>query len=226
MQNNDDYLFLDLGSGIANFKLYEEIAKCKKIKVLLSHYHLDHIIGIIYLLNICRDKEIYIWGPGKDIYGVSCHEILQKIISPPYFGRNIDDFSFLVEINDYQIGYNSFSPNFEVDIIPQIHSSPSFGMLVNNMIYYATDTIVTEETFKKASSAKLLLHECWEIENSKNEKHSSLSEIIEMTNKYQIQNVKLIHLNPNWSENDYSIAEKLIANTNIMFASDGDKYII
>lgn len=195
------------------------------ITAVLSHYHLDHIIGIIYLLNICRDKELVIYGPGEAVYGDSCAVILERLIQPPYFSRRLKDFSHKVSILDYNEGTVQVTPNYVIEFIKQNHSQPSFGMLVNNCLYYATDTSVVRDTFEKAKNAKLLLHECWDIEGG-SDKHSSLKSFLDMNQEYKLQEVKLIHLNPNWTSSDYKQATDLLQDSNISFANDGEEYEI
>lgn len=223
MENNGDFLFLDLGTGVADFALYPEIREARKLTVLLSHYHLDHLIGLIYLLNICRDKELVIYGPGKSVYGESCEDILCRLVQPPYFGRRLKDFSANVTIYDYDEGQRQVSSNYVVEFVRQQHSQPSFGMLVNGALYYATDTSVLRDTFEKARDAKLLLHECWEIGGDSG-KHSSLKALLDLSKEYCLPDIKLIHINPNWTQDDFTLAESLIRGTQIAFVNDGEEF--
>lgn len=55
-------------------------------------------------------------------------------------------------------------------------------------------------------------------------KHSSLVDIIKMFDEYRIENLKLIHINPNWREIEFEKAAKMIGKRNISFANDGDIY--
>ena len=225
IKNNDELLFLDMGTGISRFDLYEYDLADKRVNIVLSHYHLDHIIGLIYFLNICRDKDIYIWGPGKEYYGATCREILEKIISPPYFGRSIQNFSRNVTISDFRVGINNISENLCFETVLQQHSSPSFGIIVNDIFYYATDTALKDETFKRASGLQYLLHECLTLQPGiEGGKHSSLSEILKLADKYDIEHLKLIHLNPNWTSREFDTAVKMIGSRPISFAEDGDIY--
>lgn len=214
---------MDLGTGIANFYLYPEIERATKIIIILSHYHLDHIIGLIYLLNICKNKEVIIYGPGEFFYGESCEKILNRLINPPFFSRKLSEFSRKLSICDYNEETIQVSPNFRVEFILQSHSQPSFGIYVNESLYYATDTSVLENTFRKASNAKLLLHECWNIDDI-SDKHSSLNSILELSSKYKLREVKLIHINPNWSSSDFVRAMSLIENNKVSFLNDGDEF--
>ena len=225
MEKNDDFLFLDLGSGVADFALYPEIHRASKLTVLLSHYHLDHLIGLIYLLNICRDKDLVIYGPGKSVYGESCEEILCRLIQPPYFGRCLKDFSANVAIYDYDEGLYQVSPNYVVDFVKQQHSQPSFGMLINGALYYATDTSVLRKTFEKACEANLLLHECWESEKGSG-KPSSRRERMALSKEYCLPEIKLIHANPNWTPCDFDMAEALMRGSQMAFVNDGDEFEI
>ena len=54
-------LLLDAGSGVARL-LEPQIARLlpadRRLDVLLSHYHLDHVVGLSYLLGLAADRPI------------------------------------------------------------------------------------------------------------------------------------------------------------------------
>jgi ribonuclease BN (tRNA processing enzyme) len=226
LENEKNLILLDTGTGISRLNKYKQIIKNHKtINIIYSHYHLDHIIGLAYLPNWLNNHTIRIWGPGLDFYGKSCREILTAITSTPYFALPINKFSNDIEINDYNLKGFTINNEIEISICAQQHSDPSFGISIGNLLHYATDTNVIDSSFKKAQGVKMLLHECWQIDFDKKSEHSSVVEILHMAAKYNIQKIGLIHINPNWKQQDedhaYSLVEKGVG---INILSDGDEF--
>ena len=220
----DNLIFLDTGTGVSRLDDYARIFdKYSTINIIYSHYHLDHVIGLIYLPNWIRDHRVRIWGPGASFYGESCQEILSSMISSPFFSLPINKFSDDIEIHDYDV--NGFIIDDKLDILINVqkHSDPSFGITIGNYIHYATDTNVIESTFQRSEQVKYLLHECWDIQYDVKTEHSALSEILKMARKYSINNFGLIHVNPNWSKDDEAkVSLSLKEFTNARLLNDGD----
>jgi ribonuclease BN (tRNA processing enzyme) len=218
-------ILLDAGSGISNLQDHPDLLNdYKTINLILSHYHIDHIVGLSYLLNwIKEDQNLVIWAPGNELYKKSSEELISTFVGFPYFSRPIKKFSQKVSILDYTL--NGFQiEGINIKINPQQHSDPSFGIQLDNNLYYATDTNVSEKTFELSQNCELLLHECWDLLPVSRSKHSSLQELIEVSSNYKNKSIGLIHLNPNWTEQEEINANKmLINNSNIFLAYDGNK---
>ena len=101
----------------------------------------------------------------------------------------------------------------------QKHSAPSFGITLGDFLHYATDTEVLKSTFKIANNVKILLHECWEVENNKSN-HSSLDQIIKMSKKCKNTKIGLIHINPSWDKTKFKEVENILKNNNIFITKD------
>ena len=227
LKSNREILLIDAGSGLSNFSLYQEwLVDTDTIHIVLSHYHLDHVLGLIYLLNISRKHKLRILGPGQPYYMEGCEQILKNLIHPPYFSRPIGEFSDDVLFFDYHEGENSVSNEFYVRVFEQPHSDPSMGLLINNTFYYATDTILSENTFRQAvqANAKMLFHECWTLQKRENQMHTSLNDLLALAESYPTLKVGLIHLNPNWDESIFSYAEEKTTQTNCFLLKDGQEF--
>lgn len=198
MENN--LIIIDAGTGLYKLHKYANLlSKYKEVTIVLSHYHLDHIIGLSYIPRYLRDKKLSIWGPGKKYYKKSCEEILCDFTSSPYFADSIKNFAREVYLEDYD--ENGFTiGEIEVSINKQKHSDPSFGITIENDLHYATDTNILEESFTR--NCKLILHECWAKAKKDAFEHSSMEEIKEMASKYNINRIGLIHINPRYTEKE------------------------
>ncbi|MDH3628447.1 MAG: MBL fold metallo-hydrolase [Acidobacteriota bacterium] len=89
----NDYLILDCGSGLrglGNVLAAEPADRARRFHIFLSHYHFDHIEGLPLfppLYNANSTFSIY----GMDSCGRSVKEILESLVSPPYFPVTLSD---------------------------------------------------------------------------------------------------------------------------------------
>jgi len=73
-------LVLDAGSGIRD--LGRECVETKRIHILLTHLHLDHIQGLLFFTPFFQpDTEIVIWGPPAP--GRSLRDRIARYLSAP-----------------------------------------------------------------------------------------------------------------------------------------------
>jgi phosphoribosyl 1,2-cyclic phosphodiesterase len=91
---NRDTIVLDAGTGIR--RLGADIAPgAKRVDVLLTHLHMDHIQGLgffgpIYLPGI----DVHIWAPASD--EVDLGERLTRYLSPPLFPVRLRELSGVI----------------------------------------------------------------------------------------------------------------------------------
>jgi phosphoribosyl 1,2-cyclic phosphodiesterase len=120
-------LVLDGGSGM-RYSHAGELPENKRIDILLTHLHLDHIIGLGFFQPLFdRKMEVHIWGPASSAH--SLHSRLTRYLSPPLFPvliRNLPCRLTLHEIGDseFQIG------PFSIKSAYVIHPGPTVGFRI------------------------------------------------------------------------------------------------
>lgn len=73
---------LDAGTGIR--RLGESLATAGRVDVLLSHLHLDHILGLGFFAPLYDpDVEVHLWGPASVRHPL--RQRLGRYLSPPLF---------------------------------------------------------------------------------------------------------------------------------------------
>lgn len=82
----DKKIIMDAGTGILAFQ--EELEKSnqnlKELHLLLSHYHWDHVLGLLCFKPLFQ-KSTHIHFYGEEKSGESVESILKKIMMEPYF---------------------------------------------------------------------------------------------------------------------------------------------
>lgn len=197
-------VILDAGTGIARLAGPVGQAIVKRydtITLILSHYHLDHTIGLAYLPAFFKGKEVHIAGPGAPFYPEGLRAILDQMIRAPYFANPLDAFPMNVHIHDLTDGVNTLGP-LTVEVIPQRHSNPSIGVRINREACYMTDTGPTERTVSFCRDSKLLMHECFfdHHETAEDTGHTSVQDAARMAKEANAGTLMLIHQNPMYPE--------------------------
>lgn len=121
-------LILDAGSGITN--AHDRVsAETKRIDILLTHLHMDHIQGLGFFRPLFDpDIETHIWGPLSTTAGLA--KRLGRYLSPPLFPVRLRDLPHL-RLHDVPPGPVPV-PGFEVCADLVIHPGPTLGYRITH----------------------------------------------------------------------------------------------
>lgn len=190
---NDNALLLDAGTGISRLVTDPGLlAGIRRIDIVLSHFHLDHVIGLSYL-DALKDVEIEVWGPGALLYGVASHDVLRRLLSPPLLRFDLTER--IAGVRDVPGG--TFRVNkFTIQTRHQLtHTSPSLAYRVNDDLAYCTDTEYDPGNIEFARGAHLLLHEAWTVTKPVRG-HSTAAQAAEIAAAADVARLLLVHLPP------------------------------
>ncbi len=138
LEAGEHLIMLDAGTGVANLDLAAEVlARHDRLSVLLSHYHLDHVVGLMYLKRFAAGKRVDVYGPGRPVYPKTTEEYAGDLLQSALYSSGSSGFAREVRYHDY--GGRDFDVcGLPVAVRPQIHSSPSFELRVGDLVTYAT----------------------------------------------------------------------------------------
>ncbi len=152
LQTDDFDIIFDAGYGFT--KVDRFIDGRRPVYLLLSHFHLDHLIGLHTLPKSNFQQGLHILGlPGT-------REALDGLLGPPY-SVSILKHAFPVQISDLN-GQKPRLP-FGLTSLPLIHSGPCLGYRIEinqRVITYCTDTGYCENAVTLARNADLFMTEC------------------------------------------------------------------
>jgi ribonuclease BN (tRNA processing enzyme) len=195
-------IVLDCGSGA--FRL-ADLIQTDSLDILLSHAHLDHTLGLTFLLDIlyqCEQrnrpvKQVRVWGEAAKLEAVQNHLLSELIFPAPLKCQwmPIDDKPEF-DLGDCNISWR-----------PQNHPGGSVAYRIDwnspkRRLVYATDTTgdISDDHADWSSDADLLLHECyfrsvhatWATKTG----HSWTERVAEVATKSEPRKVVLTHINP------------------------------
>ena len=132
-------LVLDGGSGIARLQINNELQN-KRIDILLSHLHLDHIQGLGFFRYLFDPTlEIHIWGPASST--ATLHSRLSRYLSPPLFPVLLRDLPCKLVLHEIENSTFQIGP-FQVMSRYVIHPGPTVGYRIqgaNSSFCYLPD---------------------------------------------------------------------------------------
>ncbi len=99
IRSGDDLLIIDAGSGIRALGQVIAQEARKKIHILLSHTHWDHLLGLPFFYPVHQpNREVHIWAPIG--FEKSTKELIADILAYPYFPVAFDDIRSDLIFND------------------------------------------------------------------------------------------------------------------------------
>lgn len=222
VENKGQLFILDAGTGLSNIRKYTYILdKYDTVNLLLSHYHLDHMIGLSYIDPFIRNKRFRVYGPGRLAYPETTEYYLRAFLRPEFFSGSIDKFSHDVKVLDFP-EESFFIGDTKITVTRQKHSAPSYRITLDDRLIYATDLSFSADAWEGVS-ADVLFHECWEYKEPVHDsyRHTSLMQLKNQIPINSIGWIYLIHHNPDWGEDDFRRIREMIRGTNISLAEDG-----
>jgi ribonuclease Z len=223
----NDGVVLDAGSGL--FRL-TPLVQTDRLDILLSHAHLDHIIGLTFLLDVMYQhplKVVNVWGEQSKLHAIQEH-LFNELIFPANIAvqwKPIDaEPAFLI----------GAAENIHVDWRVQEHPGGSVAYRLRwdnprKVLIYATDTVGdrSESCRSWMSEADLLMHECyfrdeqqqWAIKTG----HCWTSRAAQIARDANVKRLLLTHINPLATDDDpVDLAKAMAEFANTRVACDGD----
>jgi ribonuclease BN (tRNA processing enzyme) len=194
-------LMLDAGTGLFRAG---PLLETTTLEVLISHAHLDHVVGLTFLLDTVYEspvKRVRVWGEGDKLRAIREHLFHQLLfpILPEWI-----EFHPLPQ-GKFPLGRCSVSyQHLE-------HPGGSVGYRLDfqgHSLAYITDTVASLDAayLPLIRGVDLLIHECnfvdalWEF--AKQTGHSWTSAVATVARQAQVRRLALTHVNPLSSDED------------------------
>ncbi|MCR5089578.1 MAG: hypothetical protein K6C08_08710 [Oscillospiraceae bacterium] len=230
VQNGDDCVFLDAGSGLisapADF--------LKPPVILLSHLHLDHIIGLsMYPRLSQRGKRTKLFLPADT--AEEARHLLNSLYVPPWWPLTLEQYAG--ELRTDCLRFPLQLGNIRVDGISGNHPG---GCLVfrlscgDKALVYATDfehdAVSTARLRDFAQGADLLLYDAQysreAYESRRGFGHSTAEEGIALKDSCGVKQLLLIHHDPHATDADLLDREQKIGRDDVRFAREGERIFV
>ncbi len=151
VETDKAYVVFDAGNGL--FKLDKYIKDRRPIYLFLSHFHLDHIIGLHGLNKFTFPQGINVFGPK------GTKKMFKLVINVPY-SKPVSKLKTRVRINEISRGAKF---PFGITFRELSHSTLCYGYRLDadgKSLAFCTDTGPCEGIMELADKADLLITEC------------------------------------------------------------------
>ncbi len=196
-------LLLDAGSGVA--RLLEPAVRAllppsRRLEVLLTHYHLDHVVGLSYLPGLANDRPVRIYAPQPPLTEFG-PEALDRLLAKPLFPVPIARWPMPTEVAGYA-GPELAIGELAIRVRAQRHPGGSVGVRIGDALAYVTDTVMDPATAEFARGVELLLHEVWlsEDEGARDDAaktgHSDAAQVADLARRAAVGKLWLVHHHP------------------------------
>ncbi len=222
VSNAGDLIIIDAGTGIRPLgNLLVEERRNKKINLLLTHAHWDHLSGFPFFKPIYRkDTELKVYGPQPT--QVSLKSIISKTMSSPYFPIELEDINASISFlgmghKDYTVG------SVSITTIPLSHPNQGVGyrleedgktfvFLTDNELSYKHPTGVEYKDYVKFSEgADLLMHDAEfsheEYRRTKKWGHSVYNDTVKLALDSNVKTLGLFHHNQERTDKEVDAIE-------------------
>ena len=197
-------LLLDAGTGLSRLReppVRQHLEGVERLDIVLTHYHLDHVIGLTYLSS-AWGRAARILAPAPPLVDFPPSEALARLSEPPLFPIPLAQYPTPVEIHSYADASElSALLGRPVTLRRQQHPGGSVGLRLGDLAY-VTDTTSDPATAELARGARLLLHEIWlsDEEAAKAPRqlagHAAVTAVAQLAARAEAAALAPIHHNP------------------------------
>ena len=203
-------------AGTSFFRV-RELLCTSTLDIFLSHAHLDHVIGLTYLGNVLREKDVArvtVHGAADKLRAIEQHLFSADLfpVEPPYVSAPLDTVTALsgdVEVTSFTLDHPGGSRGFRVD-------SPTGTMA------YVTDTTTEIDYLSQIADVDVLIHECYFTDEfaaiARQSGHSCTSAVARIASAANVGMLVLVHVNPLNDDEDpieLDVARKIFAETHL-----------
>jgi phosphoribosyl 1,2-cyclic phosphodiesterase len=120
---------LDAGTGIRELGAELTERGTRKVHLLLTHLHLDHLEGLRFFAPLFDPAvEIDLWGPRSPVLGLK--ERIRKSFSPPLFPIDLQDTPAKVTFNDVpSVPWTIGAAELRASLV--VHPGPTVGYRIS-----------------------------------------------------------------------------------------------
>lgn len=186
IETKNEYMIFDAGNGF--YKIGRYVKKNKPVYLFLSHFHLDHVIGL-HILNRLQFRQ------GLDVYGPpGLKEFFKNVIRKPYT-IGLSDVPMKVRL--HEISKNTVLPK-GISWAALKHSTISYGYRLfseGKTVVFCTDTGLCNNLYALANQANLFISECSLRPGQHDRKwpHLNPAEAAEAASRAKVKRLALIH---------------------------------
>jgi ribonuclease BN (tRNA processing enzyme) len=193
VRDGDHALLLDAGTGAARLVSRPELLDgATRLDVLLTHFHLDHVCGLLYLPATGLPVEVH--APGEWLYGTASAGVLAPLLRAPVSPFASQPFA----IRELDPGAGTIAGLPVALREQQRHWAPTAGIRIGDALALVTDTAFDEGSPGFVAGVRHLLHEAWSTSDapSSTDGDATAAQAGQVAAEAGVARLTLVHLHP------------------------------
>lgn len=193
LRNGRDALCIDAGTGARRLLTEPELLEgVERLHVVLTHFHLDHTLGLFFLPAL--EPAVEIWAGGQVLEQTPTSELMGRLLRPPFAPRSF--VSGFEAVRELEIGEARIGPFELTTRIQRRHSNPTLALRFDDVVW-CTDTAYDEGNVDFARGARLLCHEAFHpAARTDDPGHTASGEAARIAAAAEVERLLLMHVNP------------------------------
>jgi ribonuclease BN (tRNA processing enzyme) len=200
----EEAIILDAGTGLSRLlepRIKDLLRSHRSLNIFLSHYHLDHVVGLSYLPEVWDKRRIKLFAPSVPLVEADAAFAIERLLHPPLFSLTVREFPSNVELTPVTTLQLSLGKT-KISIRKQKHPGGSIAIKLDNSIAYVTDTVVDLDSVSFLQGVNFLLHEVWLTDEEAKEdaieaaRHSYCGGVRKIAIQSNVKHLMPIHLHP------------------------------
>jgi ribonuclease BN (tRNA processing enzyme) len=200
LRQGDEAIAIDAGTGAQRLRGEPELlAGVQRLHVVLTHFHLDHTIGLFYLPGIGPAVEV--WGAGQALEGIPTSELIERLLGSPFAPDGfVASFAAVRELSLAGARIGAFDVRARIQ---RLHSNPTLALRFGDDLVWCTDTSYDVENAEFARGARLLCHEAFRAADRTDEPgHTAAGDAARLAAAAEVERLLLVHVNPEAAEDE------------------------
>jgi|SoiMetStandDraft_5_1073268.scaffolds.fasta_scaffold31358_3 ribonuclease BN (tRNA processing enzyme) len=194
LREGSQALLLDAGTGLQRLVEQPELLEgVERLDLVLTHFHLDHVVGLAYLPALTVPPVV--WGPGELLAGTTTRALLDRLLGPPFFSAPLERIAADVrELDGRPLELDSFELTMRVQ---RRHTEPTLAFRVGDALALCTDTAPDPGTVEFAGGCSVLLHEAWHPAAASDDPfHTASGAAGALAREAGVERLVLVHVSP------------------------------
>ena len=181
----------------------EMVRPYRRLDLILTHFHLDHAVGLTYLPAVWAGRQVTIFAPSAPLVEAHAASAIDRLLGQPLFALRVREFPCdvnVVPLTGARVPLDGPS----IMIRAQKHPGGSIGLRIDDTLAYLTDTEPGPVSF--VEGVRLLMHEVWlNAEDARNggagtPGHSDVISVRELALRARVASLMPIHFHPGYGE--------------------------
>jgi ribonuclease BN (tRNA processing enzyme) len=204
LRHENEALLIDAGTGARRLWSEPELLDgIERLDVVLTHFHLDHTVGLFYLAGL--EVPLEVWGGGEVLESIPTADLVRTLVGSPFAPPSFADE--LPPVRELAVGTTQIGA-FEVQArVQPRHANRTLALRVGDALAWCTDTAYDEENVAFAHGVELLCHEAFDAgDHTDGPGHTASGEAARLAEAAAAERLVLIHVNPELDDDEALLA--------------------